>query len=287
MPTLPQFNYIVTIHNKQELLARTLAGVAKSCSRNAQILPVLDGCTDRSEEIVNAFMAESGLRVRKLYTPDVHEIRSINAALSQITEGFTIVLQDDVVLDEPDLERKIFDLYQRIGPLLGVVSLRLAANVRRMTLVEQMRSRTMTIEIRDCDLLLRPDDYLTKRHRGKFDEFYERMLAIKGPICIPESVFREVGRLDEQLAPFCYDDVDYSIRTLKAGFINGLFPLKFKSEPEWGGTRQDPSFPAKAAPILRRNRRYLWQKHGEFLTRFWRTERVNRGREAYSQARAA
>src|SRR5580700_6646727 len=137
MPTL--FNYIITIHNKEQLLARTLAGVAACCGPASRIYPVLDGCTDNSEKIVDLFARTSGLDVCKLYAPDVHMLKSVNTGLREIKEGFTIVLQDDVILEDPALETKIAALYEAFGPSLGVVSLRLAANLGRLELRRQLR----------------------------------------------------------------------------------------------------------------------------------------------------
>jgi GT2 family glycosyltransferase len=286
MPS-PQFNYIITIHNKEDLLERTLAGVAQCCSSSARIYPVLDGCTDGSERIVDKFARSSGLDVRKLHTPDVHELRTINAALSQITSGFTVVLQDDVALAEPDLEAKIVSLYEQAGPRLGVVSLRLAANVRRAPLWRQLRSRSARGEIQECDFVQRPDDYQSGPISGEWETFYPRMVAIKGPNIIPEAVRRKVGLLDERLAPYSYDDDDYCLRAMQAGFTNGLFPLRFESKPEWGGTRQDASFAARTVPIHRRNRRQIWAWHGQFISQCWRENRVPRGLETIPQREAA
>ena len=287
MTFAPHFNYIITIHNKEDILEETLSGVARCCGSTARIFPVLDGCSDRSEDIVQAFAASSGLNVQPIHTPDVHELRTINAALERIDSGFTIVLQDDVVLREPELESRIIELYDRMGPKLGVVSLRLAANVRRVSWVERLRSRTTVREIRECDFLQRADDYVNGQVHGDFGQFYERMVAIKGPNCIPPAVREAVGLLDESLAPFSYDDDDYCLRAMKAGFVNGLFPLRFDSQPQWGGTRRDPTFAARALRIHRRNRRYVWRKHGEFISRLWQQQSVCRGCQPSEIRRAA
>ena len=287
MSFAPHFNYIITIHNKEDILEDTLSGVANCCTSTARIFPVLDGCSDRSEDIVRAFVASSGLNVQPLHTPDVHEVRTINAALERINSGFTIVLQDDVVLREPEIEKRIIELYDRMGPKLGVVSLRLAANVRRISWTERLRSRRTATEIRECDLLQRVGDDLNCRHEGDFGQFHERMVAIKGPNCIPPAVHRSVGLLDEAFAPFSYDEHDYCLRAMKSGFVNGLFPLRFESQPQWGGTRRDPTFAARALQVHRRNRRYLWQKHGEFISRLWQQKSVCRGSQPAEMRRAA
>lgn len=274
---IKSFNYIVPIFNKEDVLANTLAGIAAGCSRNACIYAVLDGCTDGSEAIVDEFSRQSNLDVRKLFMPNVHMLRSVNAALRKVHEGFTIVMQDDIVLKEPDLEKKVLDLYDRMGSRLGVVSFRLAANIRRAGLRTQIAQRQIKPMIEECDYIQGPDDHQACVPVGKYDHFYPRMVGINGPNCIPETVLRSVGVFDERLAPFGYDDPDYCIRAIHAGFQNGLYPLRYQSELSWGGTRRDPAFAKHMFHIHRRNRAYLWQKHGQFIQKAWRSDSIYRG----------
>jgi len=268
-----RFNYIITIHNKQEVLERTLAGVEQCCSEASVIYPVLDGCTDRSAEIVAEFARRTSRQVIVTETPDVHEIQSINAALRQIDQGFTVCLQDDVVLGEPELETKVRSLYEREGPQLGVVSFCRAANVRRTGWLRQLRSSGLVPLVEECDLLRQPADTCPGGRAVPYGTLVYRMVAIKSPVCIPETVRTRVGLLDEDLAPYSWDDHDYCVRVLQAGFRNALFPLRFTSAPEWGGTRNDPGFPAAATMIHKRNRRHIWRKHGAFIAQYRKRDR--------------
>lgn len=265
------FNYIITIHNKQAILEMTMEGVAACCSRESAIYPVLDGCTDRSEEIVDKFIEQSDLKVEKVITPDVHEIKSINAALRKIDGGFTICLQDDVILQEPKLEEKVEKLYEKEGSSLGYVSFCRAANLRRTGLLRQFRTSSPKPLVEEINMVKAPHDpLLSKAEIAEYEEIMYRMVAIKSPVCIPEIVLKAVGILDENMAPYSWDDHEYSIRCLKAGFRNALFPLRFRSDLEWGGTRIDKSFSYKSKPIHVRNRRYIWRKHGQFIGEYLR-----------------
>jgi GT2 family glycosyltransferase len=275
-----KFNYVVPIHNKEDVLAKTLAGIASACSRDASIYTVLDGCSDGSEAIVDEFSRQSNLDVHKLFMPDVHMLRSVNAALGKISGGFTLVMQDDIVLQDPNLEKQVLDLYDRMGPRLGVVSFRLAANIRKARLITQITQKQIRPMIEECDYLQGPDDRQVNVPVGLYGHFYPRMVAINGPNCIPETVLNSVGLFDEKLAPYGYDDPDYCIRAIRAGFQNGLYPLRYESEPEWGGTRRDPMFVKRTVRIHRRNRKYLWQKHGRFIKSLWDTGAICRGQYA-------
>lgn len=243
-------------------------GVASCCSSESTIYTVLDGCTDNSEGIVDEFINNHSIKVVKLKTPDVHEIKSINEALKHINEGYTICLQDDVILQEPDLEEKIISLYEQEGPNLGVVSFCRAANLKATPLLKQFRQSFLIPLVMQSDSVRAPQDPAPGGDKVNYYKLVYRMVAIKSPVCIPERVFKSIGLLDEQLSPYSYDDHEYCVRSLKAGFRNALYPLKFLSNLEWGGTRIDEKFSEDCQPIHIRNRRYIWQKHGAFIRKY-------------------
>lgn len=260
------FNYIITIYNQEKILPETLQGVARCCSKDSKIIPVLDGCTDGSERVVDEFMADTSLNVEKVYENNVHMLRSVNKGYTKVTSGFVLVVQDDVVLDEPDLEKKIISLYNEKGPNLGVISLRLGANLKRTTLLRRLKLGTLKPMIYEYDYIQSWDDHQEGVPRADYEVFYPRDVAINGPNCIPECVWKKIGYLDEALAPFGYDDDEYCLRASRHGFFHGVFPLKFKSEIEWGGTRKDPKFAKYARHIHKRNRQYIFNKHKEYIT---------------------
>ncbi len=272
--------YLITIHNSEGLLQTTLDAVARVARPGSTIMPILDGCTDGSEAIVDEFVKTASVRVTKIKTPDVHELLTINAGLRSCPAGYIVVLQDDVILDEPDLETKILDLYDRLGPKLGVVSMRFADNLSSNPWQERIRYGFSPL-IYELDLIGRREDaaVISAAHYGDEGQFYRRMVAIKGPNIIPPGVRRDVGVFDERLAPYGYDDADYCLRAMQSGFVNGFSPMKFKSDIDWGGTRKDKSFSAVSAGIRLRNRRYLWRKLGWQVRELWASGKVSRGPE--------
>lgn len=269
------FNYIIPIFNKEDILPLTLEGIDRCASRNSKIYTVIDGCTDHSEQVVDDFTKRTGRDVVKIHMPDVHMLRSVNAALKRVERGFSVVMQDDIIIEDEKFEEKISNLYQKMGDRLGVISLRLAANVEPTPLLRRFSMRSLSPMIREADFIMSADDnqsFIVGNHEC----FYPRMDAINGPNVIPWSVRDKVGVLDEALAPYGYDDPEYCLRAMKAGFINGLFPLKFRSDVAWGGTRRSKKFLAEVRRIHCRNRKYVWNKHAEYISWLWKTGRVNR-----------
>lgn len=269
------FNYIIPIFNKEDILPMTLDGIDRCASRNARIFTVIDGCTDRSEQVVDEFAKRTGRDVVKIHMPDVHMLRSVNAALKQVEQGFSVIMQDDIILEDEKFEEKISALYQKMGDRLGVVSLRLGANVALTPLMRRFPMRTLSPMIEEIDCIIKsnePQSY----EIGNYGCFYPRMDAINGPNIIPWAVRQKVGILDEALAPYGYDDPEYCLRAMKAGFINGLFPLSFRSDVEWGGTRRSKKYMAEVRRIHKRNRKLVWNKHGDYISWLWKTKKVCR-----------
>jgi glycosyltransferase involved in cell wall biosynthesis len=269
------FNYIVPIFNKEDILPFTLEGIDNCASSNSRIYTVIDGCTDRSEQVVDDFIKRTGRNVVKIHMPDVHMLRSVNAALKQVNRGFSVVMQDDIIIEDEKFEEKISDLYNRMGERLGVVSIRLAANVTFVPMYRRLAMGIISPMIEEIDFIKNCAD-LQAYEIGNYNCFYPRMDAINGPNIIPWSVRQKIGILDEALAPYGYDDPEYCLRAMKAGFINGLFPLKFKSDIEWGGTRRSKKFLLEVRRIHMRNRKYVWRKHGNYIKSLWKTKKVFR-----------
>lgn len=232
----PIFNYIITIHNKEDLIETVLNAVIKCCNENSFIYPVLDGCTDKSEEIVDKIIKENpSVAIKKIIVNDVHEILSINAALkvsNQSTEGYNIILQDDVILSDYRLEKKVVQLYKKIGPQLGYVSFRLGANLKPDILKSTEGSPFK-------DYIENAFGHGTAKSKILLPgQFAFRKVAIKSPVCLPTLIVNKYGVLDENLSPCFHDDTEYCLRISLAGYKNGVFGIQFHSDLEWGGTRK-------------------------------------------------
>ncbi len=249
MKKLPRFNYIITIHNKEDLIENVLTSILDSCRSNSFIYPVLDGCTDKTEKIIDSIIKKNiNIPIKKVYASDVHELLSINIGLkktNQNGDGFNIILQDDVILDDLELENNIIKLYQWGGKKLGCISFRLGANFAN--------------NILKSDYLIPQTDHLESIYGHGLDyaetlvpnHFSYRDISIKSPVCFPFYVIKKIGLLEEKLAPYGHDDLEYAIRCRKAGFKNGVFALKFHSELKWGGTRT--THQPEMGKIIRRN----------------------------------
>ncbi len=257
----PRFNYIITIHNKEDLIRDVLTSVLICCRDNSHIYPVLDGCTDGTEAIVDEFIQTfSHIPITKVSMPDVHEIRSINAGLktaNQDGKGYNIILQDDVLLHDFLLETKILQLYEWAGSQLGFVSFRHGANLAPDVLSsDSVQPFTAYVEnayghgIPNANVLLP-------------GQLAYRTIAIKSPVCIPAELLRSVGLLEERLAPYMCDDFEYSIRCTQAGYRNAAFGIRFQSDVDWGTTRKKPD--SRLHELEKRNLNWIKEWHREAI----------------------
>ncbi len=249
---MSHFNYIITCHNSEALIECVLDGVANSQREtygDSRVYVVLDGCTDHTEPLVDQYAP-----IQKVHTPDVHELLSINAGLRaapQEGDGYNIILQDDVILEDPDLESKIETLYKTI-PHLGYVSLRMAFNLGSAELTPagyfaQVDEIESAYGAGVCGNVLLPG------------RFAPRTCPIKSPVVLPCKLVRELGMFNEDLAPYAYDDLEYAIRATMAGYVNGVFSVPFRSDVRWGGSRK-PGHP-DIQPVARRNAKYIAERY--------------------------
>lgn len=270
-----KFNYIVPIYNKEDILPSTLEGIERTSSPKSKIVLVVDGCTDRSEAIVNEFIRNSSHEAEKIIMPNVHMLLSVNAGLKKVQSGFSIIMQDDIILKDLDTEKKLIELYNRMNSALGVISFRYGSNIGVSSYLNMFKNRTFQGLIEETDLIKGPSDY-ADYPMGDYGNFYPRMSSINGPNCIPWELLSKIGFLDENLAPYGFDDPEYCIRSLKSGFMNGLFPIHYQSELEWGGTRRSKKFIHEVSNIHKRNRIYIYKKHGNYLKEYLKSRKIYR-----------
>ncbi len=255
---MTRFNYVVTIHNKEDLIERVITGILLSAGENSHVYLVLDGCTDGTEAVVDRLIDECvGLPITKLKAPDVHEILSLNIALRQIPQdgdGYNILVQDDILLSDRHFEKKVLAVNRQFGHTIGVLSFRHGVNVVVDPSLEEIREEDLIESSYGHGMCAKP---LLPEHA------VQRMVCLRSPECISFATIRKVGLLDEKYAPYTYDDHDYGLRCLKVGLVNVVYALKVRSRVEWGGMRRKPQ-PGVGA-IMKRNRRYVYQDHKAFI----------------------
>jgi glycosyltransferase involved in cell wall biosynthesis len=255
---MTRFNYIVTIHNKEDLIERVITGILFCAGENSHVYLVLDGCTDGTEQIVDRLMDDfAGLPITKLKAPDVHEILSLNIALRQTPRdgtGYNILVQDDVILADWNFEEKVVAVHEHFGGKVGVLSFRHGIN---------LAIDASAGSIAEHDLIESSYGYGACAEPLPPGYAVERMVCLRSPQCISFATIREIGLLNEKYAPYTFDDHDYGLRCLKAGLTNVVYAMKVRSRVEWGGMRRKPQ-PGVVA-IMNRNKGYVYQDYKDYI----------------------
>ena len=264
-------HFIVTIHNKQDLIERVLQGIVQSCIDTdyaINVICVLDGCTDNTEKVIDTYLPNLPIQItlHKLYQNDVHEILATQHALEFIStipngeDDIILFLQDDVILEQDDLLEYIDRLYETV-PNLGYLSFRLGCftNLDQNNILYEHTFYESTF---GHWKQLGMDHFTEVGHL----EFVETEVVIKSPVCIKKRILDHVGYYDLNLAPYAHDDLDLSIRLNQLGYRNGVFGAKMVSKVEWGGTRSAEAneYQRNFSNVVHRNKLYLTNKHKQY-----------------------
>ena len=138
--------------------------------------------------------------------------KAINYGLREASPGYCVILQDDVVLQEPNLEQMVHTLCETHQRRIGFISFRMAADVRCTTLIARLKIAAFTRRVQqtlpmieDYNLVGWPGEHLPVK-KVDFGAFCPKMIGIKSPVCITPELRELEPFLDEAFAPYCYDD---------------------------------------------------------------------------------
>lgn len=259
--------FILPIHNKEFLLEKVLHGILSSCNSDFHIVAILDGCTDNSEIVLKDFLHKHKLsdKTTTVKMPDVHEITCLNYGLTCVRlmnpaqDSLVFTVQDDVVLQEPNIDDKMRYLFN-CETNLGDVSMRLG-----------------------CDLIYSPQQDLFFEQNLVESEFghwkpmglkhytvvnhgdlIKKQIAISSPTCTLWSRYFNVGFYDASLAPVGWHCHDFSLRLMQYGYQNVVYALKYQSDFSWG------SMHTVSGNKVNQQHELLYQENIQFLCRKYR-----------------
>jgi len=248
---LKTVSVILTVHNKESLLQQVMSAILDAVSSQVkEVIVVLDGCTDNSENIVDSFSSKCNLI--KKYCPNVFETIANNVGLKSSSCDYSLLIQDDMILNEKEFDQRILIPFQ-FDDVLGV-SAKLSSND----------------EIRNNQIYF-PDG--SNESSFTDNEFVIRDVAIRGPLMLDNFKLEKLNYLDEDFAPFIWDDHDLCIRGFRDfGWMCGFFKCNFLSDPSWGTTRIKNNW--KSA--YQKNEQLIIQRHSSTLSIKHNEERICR-----------
>ena len=263
----PKYSIVLTIHNKQSILEEVLNRIYEYSSGNFELVFVLDGCTDESEDILMDFIrrhANNGVFTKVVYTDDVFETKANNAGLKKCSGEYSIIVQDDMFIDEAGWNENLCEpfKFEDVFAVSGRCAHNWIVNEDSKDIKE-----TETDLNRWSDALIHVDH---AKHDNSFKgTFYIRDSVNRGPLAIKTEDLKKLGYFDEIFAPQDSDDHDLMFRAKRElGKICGYYKIDWFSRPEYGGTRDENGVTKRwMLAANQKNAKILLKRHGNFFKR--------------------
>ena len=239
---------ILTVYNKENFVDAIFSGIVLNASDQVkEIIVILDGCTDKSEEALNNSLYKSRFPVKIIHTPNLNETLANNVGLKASTADYSIIVQDDCLIQEYNFDQRLLRPFKRIPNLLAVSG-------RDAVDTELVNGKLNYCNVGGADVG-------TERNI-----FSIRDAVNRGPLMLHNQRLAQLGYLDESFAPLNSDDVDLSIRGYKEyGYLVGSYVVDFYSPPQWGTVRSNPESNFKHDQSEQKNMRQIVERHYDFI----------------------
>lgn len=230
---------ILTIHNGarktsngEVLLDKVLRGIINNTTGEYELLCMLDGCTDNSEEIVSEYLDKAN--IIPIILPDVYELKTNNAGFKASEGEYVIVVQDDQVITESDWNmrmQKPFDEFSDVFAVTSRCAHNWVLNPNSFYLHNPDAPKTDW-----CDILNHVD-HSSIEHGQSRNIFAVRSSVNRGPLMMNLEDLKKLNYLDEEFVPCDMDDHDLMFRAyLELGKVCGCYWIGMESNPEWSGS---------------------------------------------------
>lgn len=260
---------ILTIHNKEWLVQQVLDGIIKNTKGNYELIVVLDGCTDKSFDIVENYFYGKKHNVIIATTPDVYETKANNVGLKSAKGEYVILVQDDMIIKEDGWNLRMQKPFDTFDDVFGVTS-RTAHNW-------EFNPKTKHLDMKEnlddcwCDICIHTNH--ADRTNISRDTFAVRASVNRGPLMINHEDLKKLNYLDEEFSPQDMDDHDLMYRMHKElNKVCGCYWIDFESKDEWGGTRVSGSPAPWLLKANHKNMKIFYERHKNLINLEYQNE---------------
>ena len=210
-----------------------MSGIFNNTVGNYELIVVLDGCTDNSEEVVKEYLPKFN-DCTVLYADNVFETTANNIGLREATGDYAIIIQDDMIIEEQGWNRRMQKPLLKLDDVFAVTA-RTAHNYV-VNPNSQHINMEENLDTGWCDILQSVDE--ADSSNIPRDTFAIRSTVNRGPLMIDLADLKTLNYFDEAYAPQDMDDHDLMYRAWKElGKVCGCYWIQMQSETDWGGTR--------------------------------------------------
>lgn len=226
---------ILTVHNKDWLIGKVIDGIINNTKPPYELIVVLDGCSDNSQDVVWDKLTQTSVDWKLLYAPDVFETKANNIGLKVASGDRVIIIQDDIIVNEKNWNIRLEKPFKEFDDVFAVTG-----NTAHNWIFNPNSIHLGMDEDLDCCWcdILHHVDHASKVHILPRNMFAVRCTANRGPLMLDHSDLQKLNYLDEEFAPQDMDDHDLSYRAFKQlGKVAGAYWIDYISDNSWGGTR--------------------------------------------------
>lgn len=229
---------ILTVHNKENLIEWVLNSILENISVTEELIIVIDGCTDFSEQLIKRTLSKGTFPPTKIiYTDDIFEVRANNLGLKASTQPYCMIIQDDMIIQEKDFDWKMLSPFQFSDAF--AVSARTAHD---NTIIDNVLHH-INLSGKETNL-----------SKGIYSI---RDSCNRGPLLLRHDILEKLNYLDDKFAPLHLDDHDLCMRAWKEfGMVSGSYMIDYRSDYEWGSSH------SPKIAVLSNN---SWQKNAEIM----------------------
>jgi len=257
------FSIILTIHNKEFLLTHVLNSIKLFTTGAYELILVLDGCTDKSEELVDLFIKQNpAIKITKLKTSDVFETKANNVGLKASSGDYCVIVQDDMIMNEHGWNERLLKPVKSFSDVFAVTS----QTAHNWTYNPQSMHQHMKEDLDDCWCDIIKYTELASRYTFSRDVFAVRHSANRGPLLLRHDVLQKLNYLDETFAPQDMDDHDLCYRAYKQlGMVAGCYWTNIITDYSWGGTRENNKPKPWLLKANHKNMKIVWERHKDVI----------------------
>lgn len=260
---------ILTIHNKEWLIQQVLDGIVKNTRGDYELIIVLDGCTDKSFDVVEDYFYGKNHNIIIVTTPDVYETKANNVGFKSARGEYIIIVQDDLIIKEDGWNLRMQKPFDAFGDVFAVTS-RTAhdwefnPNTKHLGMKENLDDCW-------CDICIHTNH--ADRTNISRDTFAVRASVNRGPLMINHEDLKKLNYLDEEFSPQDMDDHDLIYRMHKElDKVCGCYWIDFESKDEWGGTRVSGSPAPWLLKANHKNMKIFYERHKDLINLQYKNE---------------
>ena len=245
-----EFSIILTVHNKESLVGKVVKSIIEHTKTPFELVVVYDGCTDRSEEVVNSALAEANGEMKKLtvvYQPDVFQIKANNAGMKAASGEYFILIDDDIIINENGWEQRIIRPFLKFDDVFAVSGR--SAHNSTISRFHWLKHKAIIffrglLNIQPANYVgipgLRPTEMWDIQTNPNLPRniFAIRNICVRAPLAFRADRVKAMNYFDEAYAPYTWDDHDICYRAYKEHkWVSGAYVIDYTSKIEWGTIR--------------------------------------------------